>query len=312
MAHEKGNFSVRQANCLDDLLWITRVCEEEGFILREKETESYFLSNLTGFFFVGELDGERISCVASMKLDDSVVFLGFYIVRKPHRGKGYGLRTWKHAWDVYCSTPDCNVALGSVPHMEATYKKLGFRRVWCLVRYEISVSGAQASLSDSKLPDGIKLQRGSETSISQLSEYDTSISSVSRKSLLASWLYFADASCVAVNDKSEIVGCIVIRKMKPFDKHGYRVGPLYADNVSIAGCLLKTAIEHLSSTDNCGDNSLRLSFDIPVFPESVTYFERTLKASVVAGSDAVCMYTKSPPNIPFDKVYAIASLEMGF
>ena len=39
-------------------------------------------------FFIGKLNGEKISCISAVKYGD-FRFIGLYIVKEPFRGKGY-------------------------------------------------------------------------------------------------------------------------------------------------------------------------------------------------------------------------------
>jgi hypothetical protein len=48
-------------------------------------------------FFIGELDGAPAATISCVNYGDSFAFLGFYIVRKDLRGRGYGLSIWNAA-----------------------------------------------------------------------------------------------------------------------------------------------------------------------------------------------------------------------
>ena len=48
-------------------------------------------------FLVGELDGAPVATVSCINYDARFAFLGFYIVRRDVRGRGYGLRIWNAA-----------------------------------------------------------------------------------------------------------------------------------------------------------------------------------------------------------------------
>ena len=48
-------------------------------------------------FFIGELDGAPAATVSCVNYGAGFAFLGFYIVRKDLRGRGYGLRLWNAA-----------------------------------------------------------------------------------------------------------------------------------------------------------------------------------------------------------------------
>jgi hypothetical protein len=46
-------------------------------------------------FFIGELDGQPVSCISCVAYDGSFGFVGLYIVQPALRGRGYGLQTWR-------------------------------------------------------------------------------------------------------------------------------------------------------------------------------------------------------------------------
>ena len=58
---QKEKFVVRRAASLDDLQWVVKRASEEGWTPREKDAECYFAAGLTSNFFIGELNGERIT-----------------------------------------------------------------------------------------------------------------------------------------------------------------------------------------------------------------------------------------------------------
>ena len=61
MSKNKKNFVIRHATSLDDLQWVMRMAAEEGFTPREKEAECYFTAGLTPYFYIGELNGEKLA-----------------------------------------------------------------------------------------------------------------------------------------------------------------------------------------------------------------------------------------------------------
>src|SRR5258708_11458702 len=48
-------------------------------------------------FLIGELDGAPAAAISCLNYDSAFAFLGFYIVRRDLRGRGYGLRIWNEA-----------------------------------------------------------------------------------------------------------------------------------------------------------------------------------------------------------------------
>ena len=315
MASKKENFVVRQANSLDDLRWIMERADQENMYPREKDAEHLYAINYTPYFFLGELNGERISCIGIIKSSEDLAFVGYYIVIKPHRGKGYGYRTWKYAFEASCIGEQCDVGLNiveaenAVMDMEKTYNKSGFKRVWRNRRYRVSASNIAEALSATTPPVGIKILPGSGVDINKLAEYDRSIFGPSRQLLIASWICVSDVSFVALNEKTEIVGYIIMRKIVRFEEEGYHVAPLFAENILIAQFLLKKAIEVIQPRQS---NVLTLDVLLEGNPDGLEFWKRSCKGEAVL--DLVYMTTKgvSRTCMPRNKVFAFAANEVGY
>ena len=97
---------------------------------------SFFAADETGFF-VGELNGEPISCVSVVKYTENFAFLGHYIVDEPYRGCGYGLLTVKAA--MASISHGCNTARDTTEEM---YKRIGFQPTWYVQCIDLVASKA--------------------------------------------------------------------------------------------------------------------------------------------------------------------------
>ena len=60
----RETFTVRKAASLDDLQWVMEMASEEGWGQHEKEAECFFSAGIASYFFIGELNGKRISCIS--------------------------------------------------------------------------------------------------------------------------------------------------------------------------------------------------------------------------------------------------------
>ena len=85
---------------------------------------SFFAADETGFF-VGELDGEPISCMSVVKHAENFTFVGNYIVDEPYRGSGYGLLTWKAA--MTSINEDYNTGGDAVEEKVPMYQRIGIQ-----------------------------------------------------------------------------------------------------------------------------------------------------------------------------------------
>jgi hypothetical protein len=98
-----------------------------------------------GGFFVGELDGQPISCISCVAYDDAFGFVGLYIVRPEFRGRGYGLRTWRVGM-AHLGTR--NVGLDGVRAQQRNYERSGFAVAYHHVRYQGEGGGGFATVID--------------------------------------------------------------------------------------------------------------------------------------------------------------------
>ena len=241
---EIDKFTVRTAKSLNDLRWIMKEANDIGWRLRAKDAECLFSINFTKYFFIGELDGKRVSSIAFVKYSEHDVHLGLYVVSKEYRGMGIGYRTWKLAFEASSISEECNVGVFATLKMEATFIKRGFQRVWMSRRYEATVGNVEKALSVVTAPIGIATKSGCEVDIGQLAAYDRRVFGEDRQLLLSSWICASEITLVAFNNVNmETVGYIILRQTMAFEEGGYRITPLYADNVSIAQYLLKCAME---------------------------------------------------------------------
>ena len=92
-------------------------------------------------FLIGELDGAPAATVSCVNYDARFAFLGFYIVRKDVRGRGYGLRIWNAA---IAHAGARVIGLDGVVAQQENYKKSGFALAYANVRYGGTVAAPAA------------------------------------------------------------------------------------------------------------------------------------------------------------------------
>ena len=272
------------------------------------DPECYFAAGLVSNFFVGELNGERITCLCVVKYGNEVAYVGIYIVVKQYRGRGYGLRTWDEV--VMKIDPRFNAGLDAVVNMENRYTKSGFRREWRNRRYDIKVADVVKVLSDTEksLPAKAVVSQVNKVDLKKLSEYDSKIFGACRENLLAAWITLALGGWVVLCN-NEIVGYLILRKTVLFSEEGYRAAPFFADDLTVAKFLLKTACDFISEQDSTSDRIIAMDIPVEFNPEGVCLYEQELSGKSVF--DTVHMMTKGAINVPLQKVFSIASLVIG-
>src|SRR5215470_12171283 len=87
-------------------------------------------------FLIGELDGAPVATISCVNYDESFAFLGFYIVRKDLRGRGYGLHIWNAA---IAHAGRRVIGLDGVVAQQENYRKSGFELAYANVRFSGTV-----------------------------------------------------------------------------------------------------------------------------------------------------------------------------
>src|SRR5438128_8232837 len=84
-------------------------------------------------FPVGLLEDEPVATISVVKYGASFGFLGLYIVKSSHRGRGYGLQLW-HAGLAYLGQR--TIGLDGVVAQQTNYRNSGFELVYRNIRYQ--------------------------------------------------------------------------------------------------------------------------------------------------------------------------------
>ena len=307
ICQEEGGFIVRQATSLDDLQWIIRKSSEGG-VRSAKEADCYFTAGLTRDFYIGELNGRRISSVALVWHGESHAFGGCFFVNKLFRGQGYGEKTYRAVFtdDI---TNKHRLQGYAVLDVQDFYVNNGFRASWLLRHYQLTVPVVRERLAGCFLLSVAKILPAKEANFEELRAYGADMmgSSQTCDSMLAAMLVHAqESSWVAIGNRGEIVGYLIMNKATQFPEDGYLVGPFFADSASVARILLQTAAEFAAQD---GSNSSSLSLDASISNlECVHILENELEAKPV--TDAVCIGNKGILYKAHEKIYSLANVSI--
>ena len=261
-------------------------------------------------FFVGELDNEIVSFILAIKYPSHSAFISVYVVKKEHRGKGYGKQTWDAAWK--CLDKSHTVGLDAVTTMVAKYETLGFRSVWNTMVALLDIEKIRKNFANVNTPLGISIKPIHTVNMEELIKYDASVFGTSRDKFLERWVNIPGSlGWAAVNDKGILFGYIAVRQVidgATMKVGPLSIGPLYADDDVIAKLLLKAAAETYTADEaihettfemlcsdggNYGHHGLHLTADIEARPP------------IVIGPR---MYTKGiPPGRQLHKIYGTTS-----
>jgi len=257
---------------------------EEGWNPGNNDGTVFYNTDPNGFF-VGELDGEIIACKSAVRYADKFGFMGFYIVKKGYRGKNYGLQLWKHAFN---RLKDISSGMDGVVEQQANYAKSGYALAYRQLRYEGKNITAKATNKLTDLKD---------ISIEEIIDYDTSIFPAPRPLFLRLWLSQPNIFVKISMGKNRINGYGVIRPCQV----GYKIGPLFADNGSIAENIFLSLAEFASGKE--------IYLDIPEI--NTLAIGLTKKYNMRYAFETARMYNNGRPKDTPEKVFGVTTFELG-
>ncbi|MBN3763446.1 GNAT family N-acetyltransferase [Burkholderia sp. Ac-20365] len=240
-------------------------------------------------FFIGELRGEPVGCISAIayggQFSGQFGFIGLYIVRPEFRGKGLGLRIWRHGI-AYLGKR--NIGLDGVVAQQPNYRKSGFQLAHRNIRFQ---GIAEAGVTASALTDVRQLP------FDKLALYDGRFFPAPREAFLRAWIEQPETVALANVVDGQIRGYAVLRRCR----EGRKIGPLFADDAQTAEALF-TAL-----AARCAGETVAL--DVPELnTAAIALAERHGMASVF---ETARMYTKHAPDIPLARLYGVTSFELG-
>lgn len=276
-------YKIRQATFLDMKFFI-EMAQKEGWDPGICDAEAFLEADNKGFF-IGELDGEIISCISAVKYAE-YGFIGFYIVKDGFRGQGFGLKIWQHALNYL---GDINIGLDGVVDRIEDYKKFGFKLAHNNARYLGRLNIDEVNESN--------LIKAEMVDFDALCNYDKSHFGSKREAFLKKWISMDESFSVCYLEREEIKGFGVCRKTK----NGFKIGPLFAEDTNIAETVFLYLISKI-------DNS---NFYLDINEEYKPALELVNKYQMQKVFETRRMYTKSKPQAKWDEVFGITSFELG-
>ena len=238
-------------------------------------------------FYVGLLDGEPIATISAVRYGKSFGFVGFYIVKREQRGKGYGLRLWNAA---LATLRGRDVGLDGVVDQQANYRMSGFALAYRNIRYE-GIAGGEAHRDDDIVPL-------STIAFADIVGYDRPFFPAERSGFLRHWIALPGSTAIGIRTRGRIAGYAVMRPCR----NGFKFGPLFADSPGLAERLFA----HLASRAPAG---AAVFLDIP----EVNAAARDLveRHGMVPRFETARMYTGDFPDLPIARLYGVTTFELG-
>ncbi|MER9296100.1 GNAT family N-acetyltransferase [Mesorhizobium sp. M0621] len=234
--------------------------------------------------FIGAFAGKQmVAAISAVAYGSEFGFIGLYICRPDMRGEGYGKAVWNAGIKRLAGR---TVGLDGVAEQQANYQRRGFSPTYETIRY----TGHMAS--PAVRADGLRMI----TTQLVPDIYDSHCFPAPRRAFLQRWLQTPHHGLAAISSRGTR-GYAVARQCRS----GFKIGPLFADDVEIALHLL----DGLAAACKGGD----LSIDVPA---TKLEFIAALEAAGFAPTFTTTrMYKGPPPKLGLQRLFGITTLELG-
>lgn len=240
-------------------------------------------------FLGGYLNGELIASISVVNYDEAFAFVGCYIVRASHRGRGHGYTLWQTAMRHAGSRL---IGLDGVLAQTANYERSGFQLAYRNVRY-----GGQLDTDRAPLAPGSRLVGVGELSLAELATYDRTCFPARRDDFLSAWTTTAGHRALALLASDTLAGYGVCRQCHV----GQKIGPLFANDAGAARALL------LALAADTAPGPIVL--DVPQVAQAAVALAEDLGMTPVF--ETARMYTGPSPAVAMERIFGVSTFELG-
>ena len=245
-----------------------------------------FLAQDPGLFLGAFEGGEMLSVISATRYEPRFGFIGFYIARPDVRGRGHGLAVWRAGMAQLAGRL---VGLDGVVAQQANYRKSGFTHAWNNIRY-----GGEAP----SLPAAREMVVPAATvPFAAIEALDATVFPARRPDFLRAWIGAPGHVASVVLRDGAAAGFGVIRPCRS----GHKIGPLVAEDAAVAEALASALIARV------GPGLVYL--DVPEPHSAAVKLAARLGLQPVF--ETARMYTGPAPAIAMDRLFGIATFELG-
>lgn len=232
--------------------------------------------------------GEMMACISAVRTGEEFGFIGLYIARPEARGQGIGWRVWQAGMSRLAGR--C-VGLDGVVAQQENYRKSGFTLAWNNARY---------SAESPRIPDAdtSAITDAAAVPFAALLAFDAGCYGLPRPEALRAWIATpGHRARVARDAAGAITGFAVLRPCRV----GSKLGPLFAVDAATARALVADAAPHRAPGP--------LILDLPEPNSEAVALARGM--GMEKGFETARMYTREPPSMARQKIFALTSFELG-
>jgi GNAT superfamily N-acetyltransferase len=239
-------------------------------------------------FLLAEVAGEPVGCVSAVRYGDGFGFLGFYIVRPGHRGRGHGLALWRAAM---ARLQPGTVGLDGVVAQQANYQRSGFALLHRNIRY-----GAARPLPPAVqgAPD---IRPAADLPFAAIAAFDRRFFPASRDGFLQAWLTAPGHVARVATGPAGIEGLGVLRPCRA----GSKIGPLFAWDGATARAIFAALLRAAPPG--------QVFLDLP--EPNADAVAMAVAAGMAPAFETARMYAGAAPALPIEGIYGITSFELG-
>ncbi|MFC3322724.1 GNAT family N-acetyltransferase [Mesorhizobium cantuariense] len=236
--------------------------------------------------FIGAFVGnEMVAAISAVAYGSEFGFIGLYICRPDRRGKGYGKAVWNAGMTRLTGR---TIGLDGVAEQQANYRRKGFSPAYETIRY----SGRKAG--PAVRADGLRTV--TTELVPDIIAYDTLCFPAPRRAFLQRWLQAPHHGLAAISSHGT-TGYAVARPCRS----GFKIGPLFADDMAIALQLL----DGLAGACEGGD----LHIDVPA--TKLDFIAALDAAGFAPTFTTTRMYKGLAPKLGLRRLFGVTTLELG-
>lgn len=256
---------------------------DEGWNPGLHDADGFHAADPAGFL-LGLLDGKPVASISAVSYGADFGFIGFYIVRAPYRGRGYGLRLWQAGLERLASR---TIGLDGVVAQQDNYRRSAFVYAHGNQRYRgVARGGAPRGLTPVH-----------DVPFAQLLDYDTGCFGCARPAFLRRWLQPPAGAALAVRDGARLRGYGVIRACR----QGHKIGPLFADTAEVARALMQ------GLTATVPHDTVFLDVPLP----NAAALALAQHHDMEPVFETARMYRGEAPAVPMARVFGVTTFELG-
>ena len=280
----KNSYSIRRMQA-DEIQVAIDWAEREGWNPGIHDAQTFYQADPNGFF-IGEINGQAVSVGSAVVYDDQFAFCGLYIVHPNFRGQGYGIELTRERLRY---VDHRNAGIDGVAENIPIYERIGYRLAYHNIRYQCSAT-SKTTLDQSIVPL-------SQVPFECIETYDLFCFPSKRSGFLNAWINQSNAKALGFVENGQLRGYAVRRQCI----EGHKIGPLFADNFSVAEGLF------LALQQDIPGEAIFLDI-MEINPAAQRLVDRYHMQKVFTTGR---MYLKGQPELDKQKIFGITTFELG-